>query len=221
MTEAAGRRMRNPKAGSTPPSRGVSFTTAAALGGPPLLLGLGSLLHPTFTTDAAISAQRIAGDPTWLAAHLILWAGVVLFDLSLLGWPGAAGGLGRLRAAGVVLNLSCYPVFVGIDGFAGWIAVHTPSSGAASGPVVAALFSNPLVAAFDWAGGLGWVIAALSLMAEHYRRSRRLIAPPLPLLIGAVWLGVSHAPPIGVVGALFAAGAGAWEGLSRAAGLNS
>ncbi len=173
------------------------------------MIGIASALHPSFTTDAAISATRITQSPAWLGAHLLLLVGVVAFDVSLLSWPARPGRLGGL---GVMLNLATYPVFLGIDGFAAWIAAHS-GSGATTAVVVQALFASPLAASFGWIGAAGWVIAALSFMAESISQRRGLISAPLPLLIGVVWLGVSHAPPIGIVGAAFATAGCLWEGL--------
>lgn len=177
---------------------------------PGLLIALASGLHPGFTTTAA-ALPRVQHAPGWLPAHVVLLVGVALLDASLLWWPISSGGAwGRLRQAGIWLNVALYSAFIGVDGFASWIVAGTsPGGGAVVAVVAQRLASSPLTVALAWLGSLGWILSAVAIVATHRLRGQPA-APAVLLLIGVVWLGVSHAPPIGTVGGVLAAAAGGW-----------
>lgn len=170
---------------------------------PLVLLVVGSALHPSFTTSSADAVSRVGGDQLWLVAHFLILAGVATLDACLLSLP--TSGVPKLIVrAGATLNLSLYACFLGVDGFASWIVVHSgPPSDVA--PTVSALFGSLLAAVISWVGAAGWLVCGLGL-ALQARLMMRSAAPALVLSVGAVWFGVSHAPPFGVIGALLMGG---------------
>lgn len=200
---------RNPK-----PSRhgGLGLLRAA----PPTAVAVASALHPPFSAAAGTELARIGRSPTWLAVHLVLAAAVVAMDATLLDWPGSHSGVWRrLRRIGVWTNLGAYPMFLGVDGLGGWLLATTRlPSGVPQTPLrvaAAHFFSSWVVAAVAWLGAAGWVVAAVAIAADR-RRRRWPMGPGVVLVIGTVWLGVSHAFPLGTVGGALIAAAALWSG---------
>jgi len=172
---------------------------------PLALLGL-TLTHPPYGAAAAGQVSRIAGDPGWLAVHLGLLAAVAAFDVALLTWPGpAAGPARRLRQFGVLTHLVGYSAFVGVDGIAGGLlADRAAGAGANLRPgltaAVTALFSATPVVGLALVAGVGWLLAALTVLVAA--AARPALLPAAGLLLAAVLsLTFSHSPPAGPVGA--------------------
>lgn len=183
---------------------------------PPAVIAAASALHPPFSTASAAALARIGSAPDWLAVHLVLAAAVTAMDATLLDWPGSHSGRWRkVRRTGVWINLAAYPLFLGVDGLGGWLLATTRLPGGVS-PLplrlaAAHFFSSPLVAAVAWTGAAGWVVAAGAIALDR-RRRRWPMGPAIVLLVGTVWLGVSHAFPLGTVGAGLIAAAALWSG---------
>lgn len=100
-----------------------------------------------------------------------------------------------------------HSAFVGVDGVAGWLLAHAGAQAAAglrAGLVdgLTTLFSAALVGVLALVGVVGWLIAALAVTAESTAELRRLVPAGL-LVLSALALGFSHAPPVGPVGAGF------------------
>jgi hypothetical protein len=101
-----------------------------------VLLGVGFLLHPTESADAAVTLASIAANPSrWYGAHLMLFAGLgfmipailLLMDRLCLTAPRAARWLG----VGTFIGLVCAIAFVTIDAVVFW-ALARPGLDAAT-----------------------------------------------------------------------------------------
>ncbi|HJS88751.1 MAG TPA: hypothetical protein VJ738_02165 [Steroidobacteraceae bacterium] len=176
------------------------------IGGPAIVMTL-TAAHPGYSTDVSHELQRITASGAWLPLHLALLPGFALYGLSMLAWPTAGGRWWRLRQGGVVLSLVFYSAFVGVDGVAGWLLAHAGAqapAGLRAGLVdgLTTLFSAALVGVLALVGVVGWLIAALAVTAESTAELRRLVPAGL-LVLSALALGFSHAPPVGPVGAGF------------------
>ena len=191
---------------------------------PPAVIAVVSGLHPAFSTATGTALARIEDAPSWLIIHLILAAAVTAMDATLLDWPGSHWGLWRrVRRIAVWVNLAAYPLFLGVDGLGGWLLATTSlPPGVSDLPLRLAaehFFSSWVVASVAWIGAAGWVVAAVAIALDRHRR-RWPMGPAMVLVVGTVWLGVSHAFPLGTVGGALIAVAALWSGRvdSRPAG---
>lgn len=171
---------------------------------PGLVLAL-TAAHPGYSTDASAEVGRITASGIWLPLHLALLPAFALYGTSMLAWPTGGGAWWRLRQGGVALSVVFYSAFIGVDGVAGWLLAHAAAQapaglrpGLADG--LTTLFSAGPVAALALAGSAGWLIAAVAVAAESADHARLLLPAGL-LVLSAVVLGISHAPPAGPAGA--------------------
>lgn len=181
---------------------------------PPALIAVISAFHPIYSQNANDSYQRIAGTPLWEPIHIALLVVILAFDFSLLHWkPFPQNKLSQLRTLGIWVNAGFYSAFIGVDGIASFVLSHlgTPSQAT---DAITSLFASPLVTALAWIGAAGWIITAVVIIRQRQLSGLNL-GPSWLLLIGVVWLSVSHAPPFGVGAGILIASGAVWASFTK------
>ncbi len=174
---------------------------------PPLLVGLVTLAHPSYTNNVSNELSRITNDRSWLEIHELLLVGFGLLDLSFMSIAKSLpSAWGKMVLVGAALNIVFYSAFIGIDGVSGGLLAQIGSSSTNQtrgliGYAITDLFASHLTVAIAEIGALGWIIAGIGIFGA-WSKNGVAIVPGASMLIGTVTLAFSHAPPFGPAGSL-------------------